>query len=280
MSKVKLDDVAFERKETHDNADQSLPVVGLEHITPGEITLSNWDKGVETTFIKYFHKGDVLFGRRRAYQKKACVAPFEGICSGDITVIAPKEDKIFPELLPFVIQNDDMFEYAVSQSAGSLSPRVKWGQLKEFAFELPPMEKQKEIADILSAMARTKKAYQRLLTATDEYVKSQFIERFSGDNFLKEPLKNNVEEMFIGPFGSALKNDCFVDQESGYCMVYEQKHAIQKTMDVPTRYVSERKYQELKRFTVLPGDKVDKGALAHIGTAYYSNAGQPVSLVL
>ena len=184
MSKVKLDDVAFERKETHDNADQSLPVVGLEHITPGEITLSNWDKGVETTFIKYFHKGDVLFGRRRAYQKKACVAPFEGICSGDITVIAPKEDKIFPELLPFVIQNDDMFEYAVSQSAGSLSPRVKWGQLKEFAFELPPMEKQKEIADILSAMARTKKAYQRLLTATDEYVKSQFIEMFGhlGEN--------------------------------------------------------------------------------------------------
>ena len=60
--------------------------------------------------------------------------------------------------------------------------------------------------------------------------------------------------MFIGPFGSALKNDCFVDQESGYCMVYEQKHAIQKTMDVPTRYVSEKKYQELKRFTVLPGD--------------------------
>ena len=197
MSKVKLDDVAFERKETHDNADQSLPVVGLEHITPGEITLSNWDKGVETTFTKYFHKGDVLFGRRRAYQKKACVAPFEGICSGDITVIAPKEDKIFPELLPFVIQNDDMFEYAVSQSAGSLSPRVKWGQLKEFAFELPPMEKQKEIADILSAMARTKKAYQRLLTATDEYVKSQFIEMF-GMVTKRAPLQDLSDMVTVG----------------------------------------------------------------------------------
>ena len=84
--------------------------------------------------------------------------------------------------------------------------------------------------------------------------KSQFIEMFGQDDFPKEALGKNVEEMFIGPFGSALKNECFVERENGYCMVYEQKHAIQKTMDVPTRYVDEKKYQELKRFTVYGGD--------------------------
>ena len=60
--------------------------------------------------------------------------------------------------------------------------------------------------------------------------------------------------MFIGPFGSSLKNEFFVDEEDGFCMVYEQKHAIQKTMHVPTRYVLKSKYEELKRFTVLGGD--------------------------
>ena len=60
--------------------------------------------------------------------------------------------------------------------------------------------------------------------------------------------------MFIGPFGSSLKNECFVDEEDGFCMVYEQKHAIQKTMNVPTRYVPKSKYEELKRFTVIGGD--------------------------
>jgi type I restriction enzyme S subunit len=60
--------------------------------------------------------------------------------------------------------------------------------------------------------------------------------------------------MFIGPFGSSLKNEVFVDEEDGFCMVYEQKHAIQKTMDVPTRYVPKSKYEELKRFTILGGD--------------------------
>lgn len=68
------------------------------------------------------------------------------------------------------------------------------------------------------------------------------------------PLGDNVEEMFIGPFGSSLKNECFVDEDEAYCMVYEQKHAIQKTMDVDTRYVNEQKYNELKRFNVHGGD--------------------------
>lgn len=68
------------------------------------------------------------------------------------------------------------------------------------------------------------------------------------------PLGENVEEMFIGPFGSSLKNECFVDEDEAYCMVYEQKHAIQKTMDVETRYVNEQKYNELKRFNIHGGD--------------------------
>lgn len=68
------------------------------------------------------------------------------------------------------------------------------------------------------------------------------------------PLEQNVEEMFIGPFGSSLKNECFVPANEGYCIVYEQKHAIRKTMNVETRYVNEAKYNELKRFTVHGND--------------------------
>ena len=67
-------------------------------------------------------------------------------------------------------------------------------------------------------------------------------------------LSDNVVEMFIGPFGSSLKNECFVSIENSYCMVYEQKHAIQKSMDVETRYVDEKKYNELKRFNIVGGD--------------------------
>lgn len=178
MSKVFLGDVAVERRETCKGSKDGYPIVGLEHLTPEEITLTAWNEDSENTFTKMFRKGDILFGRRRAYLKKAAVAPFDGICSGDITVIQAKPDRILPELLPFIIQNDALFDFAVGKSAGSLSPRVKWEHLKNYEFELPEMDKQRELAGLLWAMDATRKSYQRLITATDELVKSQFIERF------------------------------------------------------------------------------------------------------
>ena len=179
MSKVFLGDVAVERRETCKGSKDGYPIVGLEHLTPEEITLTAWNEDSENTFTKMFRKGDILFGRRRAYLKKAAVAPFDGICSGDITVIQAKPDLILPELLPFIIQNDALFDFAVGKSAGSLSPRVKWEHLKNYEFELPEMDKQRELAGLLWAMDATRKSYQRLITVTDELVKSQFMEQFA-----------------------------------------------------------------------------------------------------
>ncbi len=178
MSKVKLGEVAIEHKETCKGSKDGYPIVGLEHLVPEEVTLTAWDEGSDNTFTKMFRKGNVLFGRRRAYLKKAAVAPFDGICSGDITVIEAIPDRILPELLPFIIQNDDLFDFAVGKSAGSLSPRVKWEHLKNYEFELPDMDKQRELAELLWAMDATKKSYQKLIAATDELVKSQFMEQF------------------------------------------------------------------------------------------------------
>lgn len=178
MSKVLLGDVAVEHKETCKGSKDGYPIVGLEHLIPEEITLTAWDESTENTFTKIFRKGNVLFGRRRAYLKKAAVAPFDGICSGDITVIEAKPDRILPELLPFIIQNDALFDFAVGKSAGSLSPRVKWEHLKNYEFELPDMDKQRELLALLWAMVNTKKSYQKLIAATEELVKSQFMEQF------------------------------------------------------------------------------------------------------
>ncbi len=178
MARVKLGDVAREYKEVCKGSKDGLPVVGLEHITPEELTLSAWDYGKDNTFTKMFRKGHILFGRRRAYLKKAAIAPFDGICSGDITVIEALPDRILPDLLPFIIQNDRLFDYAVGKSAGSLSPRVKWEHLKNYALELPALDEQRKLADILMAANAAKDAYKRLLAATDNLVKSQFIEMF------------------------------------------------------------------------------------------------------
>lgn len=190
MSRVKLGDVAREHKETIKGDKSNYPIVGLEHLISENIRLIQWDCNKENTFTKVFRKGCVLFGRRRAYLKKAVYADFDGICSGDITVIEAIPGKILPELLPFVIQNDDLFDYAVGKSAGSLSPRVKWEHLKNYEFELPDIERQHELAKILWSIVETKESYERLMAATDELVKSQFIELLSDSRAEKVLIKD------------------------------------------------------------------------------------------
>jgi type I restriction enzyme S subunit len=151
---VKFGDVAFEPKETcNDILKEGIEhVVGLEHITTGDIRLRNSATIEEsTTFSKKFQAEDVLFGRRRAYLKKAAQASFGGICSGDITVFRAKKD-LLPALLPFIVSNDKFFDYAIKHSAGGLSPRVKFKDLANYQFLLPPKEEQAQLAELLWAM--------------------------------------------------------------------------------------------------------------------------------
>ena len=92
------------------------------------------------------------------------------------------------------------------------------------------------------------------------------------------PLNECVEEMFIGPFGSSLKNDDFVDKKNGYCMVYEQKHAIQKKLNLETRFVTKKKYEELKRFTIKPGDII-VSCRGTIGETYIVPTHAPIGIM-
>ena len=127
--------------------------------------------------------------------------------------------------------------------------------LLEKEIPLPDINEQHEIATKLDKIDALIAERQQQLELIDQAVKSRFIELFGdADRFEATPLDDNVEEMFIGPFGSSLKNECFVAADQGYCMVYEQKHAIKKTMEVDTRYIDEKKYKELRRFTVQGGD--------------------------
>ena len=209
MAIVKLGDIAIEAKSSNKGDKTGIRIVGLEHLTPLNVTLLSWSEDTENTFTKEFSKGDVLFGRRRAYLKKAAVAPFDGICSGDITVIRAIEDKVDPDLLPFIIQNDFLFDFAVGKSAGSLSPRVKWTHLKEFAIELPSMPEQSKLAETLWSINETKNAYEELINKTDELVKSQFIEMFADDE------QGSLKDIANIIMGQSPRGETYNDQGEG-----------------------------------------------------------------
>lgn len=110
--------------------------VGLEHLDSESLTIKRWGSLVDDkpSFTKVFKKGQILFGRRRAYLKKAAIAHFDGVCSGDIIVIDAKDDSDYKRILPYLIQSEKFWRWAVKNSAGGLSPRTKFKNLAEFSF--------------------------------------------------------------------------------------------------------------------------------------------------
>jgi type I restriction enzyme S subunit len=149
--------------------------VGLEHLEPGDLRIRSWGSVADgVTFTSVFQPGQVLFGKRRAYQRKVAVADFSGVCSGDIYVLETKDAQVLlPELLPFICQTDAFFDHAVGTSAGSLSPRTNWTSLADFEFALPPIEEQSRLIKALTAARESIEAYRALELSIDRLLKAE-----------------------------------------------------------------------------------------------------------
>lgn len=151
-TRVRFGDVVANLNETErDPAGAGIErFIGLEHMEPGSLHVRAWgDTADGNTFTRRCRPGQVLFGKRRAYQRKVAVAEFDAVVSGDIYVLAPKGGALLPELLPFICMSERFFQHAVGTSAGSLSPRTNWSSLAVFEFDLPPLDQQRRIAEVL-----------------------------------------------------------------------------------------------------------------------------------
>jgi type I restriction enzyme, S subunit len=152
-SKFRFDQIANSISERVEPKDTNLDIyVGLEHLDPRTIHIRRTGKpsDVEGTKLK-FYKGDVIFGRRRAYQRKAALADFNGICSAHSLVLRANPEVIDPNLFPFFLHSDLFMHRAIDISVGSLSPTINWGTLKNQEFLLPPKDQQAKLAELLWA---------------------------------------------------------------------------------------------------------------------------------
>jgi len=180
MPKYRFTEIAINstEKKKPTEADKET-YIGLEHLDTGTLKVSRWGSDIAPIGEKLImKKGDVLFGKRRAYQKKVGIAPFDGIFSAHGMVLRPREDVVTKKYFPLFISSDYFLNEAIRISVGSLSPTVNWKDLKDLCFELPTLEEQKRIAPIIWAAIEAKNAYRTLIARADELVKSQFIEMF------------------------------------------------------------------------------------------------------
>ncbi len=198
----RFDQIAYNSTEKKQPEDlDRVHYIGLEHLDSGCFEVTRWGSDVTPTGEKLvMRKGDVLFGKRRAYQRKVGIAPFDGIFSAHGMVLRPKESIIDKDYFPFFIASDQFMERAVRISVGGLSPTINWKDLKEQVFEVPTIKEQKVLADKLWTAYRLKESYKKLLVATDEMVKSRFIEMFGSFENTK-PLSECIGITFPGEWG-------------------------------------------------------------------------------
>lgn len=128
--------------------------VGLEHLDPDTFKISRWGSpsDVEATKLR-FYPGDVIYARRRAYQRKLGVAEWDGIASAHSLVLRARPDVCLPEFLPYFLQSDQFHHRALDISVGSLSPTINWKTLAVQAFVLPAVAEQHRIVEVLSSAA-------------------------------------------------------------------------------------------------------------------------------
>jgi len=263
------------REKSNDPADDGYDrYVGLEHLDPGDLKIRRWGNVANgTTFSSVFRAGQVLFGKRRSYQRKLAVPDFDGVCSGDIYVFKPKNDHLLPELLPFICQTDGFFDHAVGTSAGSLSPRTNWESLVRYKFALPPLDEQWRIAEVLQAFEKSILSLQFLINRTallkrsaalDLFVNginhSSFVESVLGQipyDWNVVPLeevadKTDKYSFTGGPFGSNLKVSDYMKE--GVRIIQLQNIGDGEFLDDYRIYTSEIKADELISCNIYPGD--------------------------
>ena len=207
MPHYKFDQIAYNitDKKMPEPGDEKM-YIGLEHLDSGSLKVTRWGSEVELKGQKLvMKKGDVLFGRRNTYLRRAAIAPHDGIFSAHGMIFRPKTEVIDSEYFPFFISSNYFMDAAIRISVGSLSPTVNWKTLKELEFNIPSLDEQRKNARMLAAINETKEAYQELLLQTDNLVKSQFIEMFGDPESVIDNAINTVADVADVQVGLVIK---------------------------------------------------------------------------
>lgn len=151
---VKFGEIAKHISKRVEPSETDLEIyVGLEHLDPDSLQIKRHgvpsDVAGQKLLVK---KGQIIFGKRRAYQRKLGVADWDCICSAHAMVLDANPEMILPEILPFFMQSNVFMNRAVAVSEGSLSPTIKWKVLANQSFKIPNIEIQHHLFNSISKL--------------------------------------------------------------------------------------------------------------------------------
>ncbi len=188
----KFEDIVEKISETVKPEEADVDIyVGLEHLDREDIHIRRHGVPADVKGGKLrCYPGDIIFGKRRAYQRKAAIVDFDGICSAHAFVFRAKPEVIDPKLLPFFFHSDEFMHRMVDISVGGLSPTINWGDLKQQEFYLPPKDQQAQLAELLWALDDVIESEKEVFDSINVNIKAVQKELFNKENYSRFKLEN------------------------------------------------------------------------------------------
>lgn len=175
-----------------------LYYIGGEHFESNELEITK--KGIIKDnlgvlgfkFHFAFQDRDVIFMARNPHLRKAGMVHFSGLCSDASYILRTKDENVLSQdYLAVLLQSDHFWNYCESHKVGSVNFANNWTSIANYEFDLPPIERQREIAAKVWAAYEVKQSYKNLLAQTDKLLHAQFEKMFGNllTNSLNLPTK-------------------------------------------------------------------------------------------
>ena len=133
-------------------------IVAGENLESEDFKIRTWQKVGEgylgPAFHVLFKAGDILYGSRRTYLRKVSHADFDGVCANTTYVIKANEELLLQDLLKHIMLSERFTQYSIGVSKGSTNPYINWKDLDNFSFQVPDLETQREIANVLDGILK------------------------------------------------------------------------------------------------------------------------------
>ena len=262
--RVKLGDVATEYAERVDNPSESgfERYIGSDCIDGHDFRVRRWDPAESVkSSMKAFRTGDYLLVRRSLYgsdfRERAPRANFDGLCSADILTIRENHEHIADGFLIAILYSKGLWEFVVQHAKGSLTRRIKWRELASFEFDLPPLDQQRRIAEILWAVDEASALQLKLRSDLTEHLRvlrsSLYIENKCKMVQVRDVGDKTRQVVQVGPFGGSLCSRHFVSD--GVPVVKVNNITGDNKIDLTGAvFVSKAHARSLSRYGVRAGD--------------------------
>lgn len=171
---VKLGEVVRQVRDKVDSASSA----GITHYLPGggisgsTFQITEWkavnDGVMGPAFHMRFMPGHVLYKSRVPHG--VAVADRVAICANTTYVLQSNSELLDQRLLPYLLVTDKFRQFEKDNNRGSTNLFLNYSDIAKFEFDLPPIDQQSRIADILWAVDAVGEKLRRLgICARDTY---------------------------------------------------------------------------------------------------------------